>query len=175
MPCSSVITASSLQPSWKTGIQFCVFPILSFQWASGSIFYLLGLWSRLVSSLPYLKGGNPTLLETLVPQITQVYISTRLESAQVKISCLLSTLHSPLSSLPLLLLSSLSSFLLSLMSPRLWSRVNLKRTPLTLRSSWMTSWTTFHTSADSKYCHSLPSLVVNRHNLSSALSPSLLS
>lgn len=28
----------------------------SWQWASTSVYYLLGLWSRLVSSMPYLKG-----------------------------------------------------------------------------------------------------------------------
>ena len=28
----------------------------SWQWAAGSVYYLLGLWSRLVSSMPYLKG-----------------------------------------------------------------------------------------------------------------------
>eukprot|EP00798_Chlamydomonas_sp_ICE-L_P003304 gene3304-13331_t len=52
----------------------------SWQWASSSVYYLLGLWSRLVTSLPYLKGESPSLLETSVPQITQTYITSRLES-----------------------------------------------------------------------------------------------
>lgn len=38
---------------------------------------LAGLWSRLVSSMPYLKGDSPSLLETNVPAITQAYITTR--------------------------------------------------------------------------------------------------
>ena len=49
----------------------------SWQWASSSVYYLLGLWSRLVSSMPYLKGDSPSLLEINVPQITQAYISSR--------------------------------------------------------------------------------------------------
>ncbi|GAX79235.1 hypothetical protein CEUSTIGMA_g6675.t1 [Chlamydomonas eustigma] len=52
----------------------------SWQWASSSVYYLLGLWSRLVSSVPYLKGDSPSLLDANVPQITQAYITSRLES-----------------------------------------------------------------------------------------------
>lgn len=59
---------------------FTIESLKSWQWASGSVFYLLGLWSRLVSSMPYLKGENPSLLETQVPRITQAYIESRLFS-----------------------------------------------------------------------------------------------
>lgn len=52
----------------------------SWQWASSSVYYLLGLWSRLVSSVPYLKGDAPSLLDSNVPQITKAYITSRLES-----------------------------------------------------------------------------------------------
>lgn len=49
----------------------------SWQWASSSVYYLLGLWSRLVSSVPYLKGDSPSLLDANVPQITKAYITSR--------------------------------------------------------------------------------------------------
>ncbi len=49
----------------------------SWQWASGSMYYLLGLWSRLVSSMPYLKGDSPSLLDSSVPKIMQAYITSR--------------------------------------------------------------------------------------------------
>jgi len=52
----------------------------SWQWAAGSVYYLLGLWSRLVSSMPYLKGDSPSLLDTYVPRINQAYITSRLDS-----------------------------------------------------------------------------------------------
>ncbi|KAL3628310.1 hypothetical protein CASFOL_027356 [Castilleja foliolosa] len=47
-----------------------------------SVYYLLGLWSRLVSSVPYLKGDAPCLLDEFVPKITEGFITSRLDSAQ---------------------------------------------------------------------------------------------
>ncbi|KAL2536815.1 ARM repeat superfamily protein [Forsythia ovata] len=54
----------------------------SWQWASSSVYYLLGLWSRLVSSVPYLKGDAPSLLDEFVPNITEGFITSRLDSVQ---------------------------------------------------------------------------------------------
>ncbi len=56
---------------------FTVHSLESWQWAAASVYYLLGLWSRLVSSLPYLKGEAPSLLETYVPKITRAYLTSR--------------------------------------------------------------------------------------------------
>ena len=47
--------------------EFTIKSLQSWQWASGSVYYLLGLWSRLVSSMPYLKGDSPSLLEGYRP------------------------------------------------------------------------------------------------------------
>ena len=60
---------------------FTVHSLESWQWAAASVYYLLGLWSRLVSSLPYLKGEAPSLLETYVPKITQAYLTSRCVAA----------------------------------------------------------------------------------------------
>mmetsp|Transcript_24027 Transcript_24027/g.60483 ORF Transcript_24027/g.60483 Transcript_24027/m.60483 type:complete len:1061 (+) Transcript_24027:348-3530(+) len=60
--------------------QFTINSLQSWQWASASVYYLLGLWSRLVSSTPYLKGDSPSLLETYVPRIIEAYVMSRLES-----------------------------------------------------------------------------------------------
>jgi exportin-7 len=49
----------------------------AWSWAQGSVYYLLGLWSRLVSSMPYLKGDSPSLLDTNVPKIMKAYIESR--------------------------------------------------------------------------------------------------
>jgi hypothetical protein len=57
--------------------EFTANSLNSWQWASGSVYYLLGLWSRLVSSMPYLKGDAPSLLDTYVPKITKAYITSR--------------------------------------------------------------------------------------------------
>ncbi|KAL3629949.1 hypothetical protein CASFOL_026261 [Castilleja foliolosa] len=62
--------------------EFTTKSLLSWQWASSSVYYLLGLWSRLVSSVPYLKGDAPCLLDEFVPKITEGFITSRLDSAQ---------------------------------------------------------------------------------------------
>ena len=68
-------------PEWINLVaSFTVDSLNSWQWASGSVYYLLGLWSRLVSSMPYLKGDAPSRLETYVPKITKAYVESRLAS-----------------------------------------------------------------------------------------------
>ena len=39
------------------------------EWAANSVYYLLSLWSRLVASMPYLKGETPSHLENYVPRV----------------------------------------------------------------------------------------------------------
>ncbi|KAK6934030.1 hypothetical protein RJ641_036924, partial [Dillenia turbinata] len=56
--------------------------LLSWQWASSSVYYLLGLWSRLVTSVPYLKGDAPSMLDEFVPKITEGFITSRFDSVQ---------------------------------------------------------------------------------------------
>ncbi|KAG7020193.1 Exportin-7 [Cucurbita argyrosperma subsp. argyrosperma] len=63
--------------------EFTLKSLHSWQWASSSVYYLLGLWSRLVSSVPYLKGDAPSLLDEFVPKITEGFITSRLNSVQV--------------------------------------------------------------------------------------------
>lgn len=77
----SELVGLEVYPEWTSLVaDFTIQSLKSWQWASSSVFYLLGLWSRLVSSMPYLKGDNPSLLETQVPRITQAYIESRLLS-----------------------------------------------------------------------------------------------
>ena len=45
------------------------------QWASSSVYYLPTLWSRLISSVPYL-GEAPSMLDAYVPRITETFITT---------------------------------------------------------------------------------------------------
>lgn len=56
---------------------FTVNSLKSWQWAATSVYYLLGLWSRLVSSVPYLQGEKPALLWQYVPDIINTYITSR--------------------------------------------------------------------------------------------------
>lgn len=62
--------------------EFTTKSLQSWQWASNSVYYLLGLWSRLVTSVPYLKGETPSQLEETVPKITEGFITSRFNSVQ---------------------------------------------------------------------------------------------
>ncbi|XP_031473767.1 uncharacterized protein LOC116246177 isoform X3 [Nymphaea colorata] len=65
--------------------EFTTKSLQSWQWASSSVYYLLGLWSRLVTSVPYLKSDMPSLLDEFVPKITEGFITSRLDSVQVSL------------------------------------------------------------------------------------------
>ncbi|KAJ6221671.1 hypothetical protein RDWZM_000216 [Blomia tropicalis] len=47
--------------------------------ASNSIHYLLILWQKMVTSVPYIKANEPHLLERFAPEITRAYITSRLD------------------------------------------------------------------------------------------------
>ena len=73
---------------WKQTGSFFFYPEIFFfgfdlKWASGGVYYLLALWSRLVTSVPYLKGDTPSLLDEFVPTIVEGFINSRFNSVQV--------------------------------------------------------------------------------------------
>jgi exportin-7 len=49
------------------------------RFSQNSLYYLLCLWQRMVSSVPYIKAQEPHLLEVYTPEITSVFITSRLE------------------------------------------------------------------------------------------------
>lgn len=53
------------------------------QFAPNSVHYLLSLWQKMVASVPYVKATEPHLLETYTPEVTNAYITSRLESVTV--------------------------------------------------------------------------------------------
>jgi len=55
---------------------------LSADWAlvGNSLFYLLSLWSRLVASMPYLKGDSLSYLDDHVQRIVEKYVTSRLQT-----------------------------------------------------------------------------------------------
>ncbi|KAI4504691.1 hypothetical protein M0802_000241 [Mischocyttarus mexicanus] len=63
--------------------KFTVQSLRMWQFAPNSLHYLLTLWQRMVSSMPYVKAGDPHLLNTYTPEIANVYITSRLESVAV--------------------------------------------------------------------------------------------
>ena len=73
------------------GYEECISTIAGFtiesfgawKWAGNSVHYLLSLWDRLISSIPYIKSERPHMLETHSPGITEAYIRSRIESVEV--------------------------------------------------------------------------------------------
>ena len=58
--------------------------IIFFQWAGISVYYLLGMWSRLVTSVRFLKTDTANLLDEYAPKIIEGFISSRFDSLQVR-------------------------------------------------------------------------------------------
>ncbi|KXZ55001.1 hypothetical protein GPECTOR_3g165 [Gonium pectorale] len=79
---SELVSVDNYNDWIQSVAQLTIYALQQWEWAGSSSYYLLGLWSRLVSSMPYLKGDSPSLLEGNVPAITQAYVMSRLESVQ---------------------------------------------------------------------------------------------
>ncbi|KAK1281191.1 hypothetical protein QJS04_geneDACA015059 [Acorus gramineus] len=62
--------------------EFTLRSLQSWQWASHSVYYLLGLWSRLVTAVQYLKSDVPSQLGEYVPKIAEGFIKSRFDSVQ---------------------------------------------------------------------------------------------
>ena len=72
--------AGGLLAEWLDAVaKFTIESFFHWQWATNSVHYLLSLWSRLVASMPYLKGDAPSRLEEYVPQVIRAFISSRME------------------------------------------------------------------------------------------------
>jgi exportin-7 len=59
--------------------EFTVKSLRMWRFSENSLHYLLSLWQRMVASVPYIKAQEPHLLEKYTPEITSVYINSRLE------------------------------------------------------------------------------------------------
>lgn len=79
---SELLNVESYSEWIRLVADFTTKSLQSWQWASNSVYYLLGLWSRLVTSVPYLKGDSPSLLDETVPKITEGFITSRFNSIQ---------------------------------------------------------------------------------------------
>ncbi|KAF0719560.1 Aste57867_954 [Aphanomyces stellatus] len=83
---SELMKAESFQEWMDLTPTFTVKSFQQWQWSANSIHYLLGLWSRLVAALPYVRAerngaASVNFLDQAIPQIVQSYIQSRLDSA----------------------------------------------------------------------------------------------
>eukprot|EP00186_Timspurckia_oligopyrenoides_P005112 CAMPEP_0182444570 /NCGR_PEP_ID=MMETSP1172-20130603/2985_1 /TAXON_ID=708627 /ORGANISM="Timspurckia oligopyrenoides, Strain CCMP3278" /LENGTH=1058 /DNA_ID=CAMNT_0024640159 /DNA_START=44 /DNA_END=3217 /DNA_ORIENTATION=+ len=76
------LVSSSHYPEWVSLVsQFTLSSLASdWHWVGNSLYYLLILWSRLVASMPYLKGNNLSHLDEHVRKIIESYITSRIHA-----------------------------------------------------------------------------------------------
>ncbi|KAA8499665.1 Exportin-7-B [Porphyridium purpureum] len=76
------LVGSSLYSDWIGLVsQFSLHSLASdWHWVGNSLFYLLSLWSRMVASMPYLKGNNLSRLDDHVQKIVEAYVTSRLQA-----------------------------------------------------------------------------------------------
>eukprot|EP01012_Entosiphon_sulcatum_P048196 TRINITY_DN6640_c0_g3_i3.p1 TRINITY_DN6640_c0_g3~~TRINITY_DN6640_c0_g3_i3.p1 ORF type:complete len:1077 (+),score=296.35 TRINITY_DN6640_c0_g3_i3:284-3514(+) len=79
---SELVSAESYAEWIELSARFTVESFINWQVTSSSHYFLLALWSRLISAQPYLKGEKPSRLESYVPEVTQAFVRSRLELAQ---------------------------------------------------------------------------------------------
>uniref|UniRef100_A0A165YIR9 Importin N-terminal domain-containing protein n=1 Tax=Daucus carota subsp. sativus TaxID=79200 RepID=A0A165YIR9_DAUCS len=83
----SEIVSTDCYNDWiRLVAEFTLKSLQSWQWASSSIYHLLELWSKLVTSLRNFKGERPSLLNEYVVEIVQRFISSKFDSFQVELS-----------------------------------------------------------------------------------------
>ena len=56
-------------------------PFQNWHFSSNSIHYLLSLWQRLCTAVPYVKSDKAHYLPVYAPQISKTFLKTRLEMA----------------------------------------------------------------------------------------------
>lgn len=60
--------------------KFTVQSLQMWSFAPNSVHYLLSLWQRMVTSVPYVKAPEPHYLNTYTPEVVKAYITSRLDS-----------------------------------------------------------------------------------------------
>ncbi|XP_033327683.2 ran-binding protein 16 isoform X1 [Megalopta genalis] len=63
--------------------KFTVQSLRMWQFSPNSLHYLLTLWQKMVSSLPYVKTGDRHLLDVYTPEVVNAYITSRFDSVAI--------------------------------------------------------------------------------------------
>ncbi|KAK7393039.1 hypothetical protein VNO78_21490 [Psophocarpus tetragonolobus] len=83
---SELVNAESYSEWIRLVAEFTLKSLHSWKWAGSSIYYLLNLWSRSVTSVRYLKSDKPNLLDEYVPKVIEGFVSSRFDSLQSELS-----------------------------------------------------------------------------------------
>ncbi|KAK7278986.1 hypothetical protein RJT34_24027 [Clitoria ternatea] len=83
---SELVNAEGYSEWIRIVAEFTLKSLHSWKWAGSSIYYLLNLWSRSVTSVRYLKSDKPNLLDEYVPRVIEAFVSSRFDSLQSELS-----------------------------------------------------------------------------------------
>ncbi|KAI9093648.1 hypothetical protein K1719_027097 [Acacia pycnantha] len=79
---SELVNAEGYSDWIRLVSEFTLKSLHSWKWAGSSVYYLLGLWSRSVTSVKYLNSDKPILLDEYVPKIIEGFVTSRFDSLQ---------------------------------------------------------------------------------------------
>ncbi|XP_061360451.1 uncharacterized protein LOC133304431 isoform X2 [Gastrolobium bilobum] len=83
---SELVNAEGYSDWIRLVAEFTLKSLHSWKWAGSSVYYLLNLWSRSVTSVRYLKSDKPILLDEYVPKVIEGFVSSRFDSLQCELS-----------------------------------------------------------------------------------------
>ncbi|KAG4982771.1 hypothetical protein JHK87_027520 [Glycine soja] len=83
---SELVNAEGYSEWIRLVAEFTLKSLHSWKWAGSSVYYLLNLWSRSVTSVRYLKSDKPNLLDEYVPKVIEGFVSSRFDSLQSELS-----------------------------------------------------------------------------------------
>uniref|UniRef100_A0A7M5UYT3 Importin N-terminal domain-containing protein n=1 Tax=Clytia hemisphaerica TaxID=252671 RepID=A0A7M5UYT3_9CNID len=77
-----ILKTSEYKESIQMITKFTVTSLSVLNFAPNSLYYLLNMWQKMVASCPFVKENDAHLLEQFTPQITEAYVTSRLESVK---------------------------------------------------------------------------------------------
>ncbi|XP_027367978.1 exportin-7-A-like isoform X1 [Abrus precatorius] len=83
---SELVNAEGYSEWIRLVAEFTLKSLQSWKWAGSSVYYLLNLWSRSVTSVRYFKSDKPNLLDEYVPKVIEGFVSSRFDSLQSELS-----------------------------------------------------------------------------------------
>ncbi|KAL5067134.1 hypothetical protein RYX36_018021 [Vicia faba] len=83
---SELINAEGYSDWIRLVAEFTLKSLQSWKWAGSSVYYLLNLWSKSVTSVRYLKSDKPCLLDEYAPKVIECFVSLRFDSLQSELS-----------------------------------------------------------------------------------------
>ena len=77
-----IIKTDDYKQNMQMITKFTVTSLRVLNFAPNSLYYLLNMWQKMVSSCPFVRATDAHLLEQFTPDITETYITSRLESVK---------------------------------------------------------------------------------------------